>query len=653
MAYQPVKYTGKNDLMNNAVIKRIFANATFEVSADDEQQAMLDMIESLWDRGGVINITYNDLKTLIDNSNLSVGAFYMFEYQTIHKIPYTTELHYGPIEHLVALAIATDKLDETVMSIEHPEDTIWWRYDDNFVLQLVEAPLSGTVDFQGIYPFNYDSLEFSQQFLLLGQPVPRPGRIYKRQDNRRNLLAGEDFRAVVKRRWSLLQPLTLFNSTTPWVSGNTYTVGDIVTSAGVYYEVRISHTATIDVTLANENFYFNLTQLFRGINSVSVDNFAIPTAVVDFVSPTPTSFQCGKYQFGVDNASYIDVTMFDNDGAVLTPDTPDETFCFNITVLPVVGAYIEAPDWEFYSNIVFDKYCCNITVKEMSVNTTVFRTANCEIGKYCSNLLVRGIDYQIATLRIGDFNKNSYFRLENIDIVSPTVTIENGNNKCVFIASNYRIGDGNTLCNIFKASAGHLMNNNFYGFIGQTSGPVFRNKIGSDNSYSIIISGDDNTIGNENTLTYLTGDSHSIGNSTTAVRQLSQPGVSVEGQNYNASRNSVGNYCEYIDIVGSDNIYKERVNYIQASNTVQYSGCTFETGMKRMLFTKLTAGSFSNAKFSGNTVWGSKTVSLDTNTGMSNLHYNIMLSSGLDIGAHYVSSYTNPTTFTTEVIKLL
>tara|TARA_R110000764_G_scaffold119210_8_gene206821 strand:+ start:2478 stop:3203 length:726 start_codon:yes stop_codon:yes gene_type:complete len=45
------KYTEKSALLNDGVIARVFKNVKFLVSATAIQRAMLDMVESLWDRG--------------------------------------------------------------------------------------------------------------------------------------------------------------------------------------------------------------------------------------------------------------------------------------------------------------------------------------------------------------------------------------------------------------------------------------------------------------------------------------------------------------------------------------------------------------------------------------------------------------------------
>src|SRR6185503_2853881 len=88
----------------------------------------------------IVDITYTNLVALINSSTLVPGVWYRFVYQCIHQIPYTNVLNTSssltiPTEHLLVQAINTNTLDRiSVRSMEHPQDIIHWRWEDNLVV---------------------------------------------------------------------------------------------------------------------------------------------------------------------------------------------------------------------------------------------------------------------------------------------------------------------------------------------------------------------------------------------------------------------------------------------------------------------------------------------------------------------------------------
>ena len=119
----------------------------------------------------IIDLTYAQLKALVDNSLLSVGQLYRItDYRTYHLIPNSTNVyHTGTTEPLVVKATGANTLDRQVYSETYPQDIIYYKLVDD----------SG-----------YDS----------GVSFDR-GVIYYRHDTNINTSAWEDWRNLKYRRW--------------------------------------------------------------------------------------------------------------------------------------------------------------------------------------------------------------------------------------------------------------------------------------------------------------------------------------------------------------------------------------------------------------------------------------------------------------------
>lgn len=77
-----------------------------------------------------IEITYKNLKSLYDNSNLTVGKFYkIIDYQTIHCIldggfTQSGDINIGSTESIILTATSESTFDKQVYSTEYPNDII-------------------------------------------------------------------------------------------------------------------------------------------------------------------------------------------------------------------------------------------------------------------------------------------------------------------------------------------------------------------------------------------------------------------------------------------------------------------------------------------------------------------------------------------------
>ena len=124
--------------------------------------------------GAAATVTYGQLATLIANKGLVVGGKYrLSDFRTRHTIPYSTEVHSGQTEVLTLTANSPQTLEPVAVSEEYPLDIIHYTVRN--------------------------------ELFALGGTTPDPavdrGCILYRQDPRKNVEAGEDFRNVRFRRW--------------------------------------------------------------------------------------------------------------------------------------------------------------------------------------------------------------------------------------------------------------------------------------------------------------------------------------------------------------------------------------------------------------------------------------------------------------------
>lgn len=82
--------------------------------------------------GGVTEVTYDELITLMGNSGLTANQSYLLtDYQTVYLIPYTQELGYGEIEPLLLTASSTYELKPEAYSLLYPDDIIYYCPNNN------------------------------------------------------------------------------------------------------------------------------------------------------------------------------------------------------------------------------------------------------------------------------------------------------------------------------------------------------------------------------------------------------------------------------------------------------------------------------------------------------------------------------------------
>jgi hypothetical protein len=99
-----------------------------------------------------ISITYGDLYNLYNNSSLVPGQYYLItDFQTIHLIPNTTDIHTGGIEPLLVLATDVDTIDSQVYSTVYPNDVIQLNFTNN----LAE---DGTTPRKGLITYRKDTI---------------------------------------------------------------------------------------------------------------------------------------------------------------------------------------------------------------------------------------------------------------------------------------------------------------------------------------------------------------------------------------------------------------------------------------------------------------------------------------------------------------
>lgn len=133
---------------------------------------------------------HSEFLNLLNSSQLVPGKAYLLEdFQTIYRIPSTTEIFTGPIERLILTAIAEDKFDSKVTSLDYPDDEI-------------------TLDFANI--------------VCEDGSTPRKGLILRRHDTVKNLDIDCDFRNVIYRRRKLTS--RNFQATGTLFSGDTVAI---------------------------------------------------------------------------------------------------------------------------------------------------------------------------------------------------------------------------------------------------------------------------------------------------------------------------------------------------------------------------------------------------------------------------------------------
>jgi hypothetical protein len=119
----------------------------FAVVNDDETALIpVNLSDIIFDN--YVEISYSDLKELVDNSQLSVGTWYkIIDYQTIHLIPNTVDINTGPLEPLYVNSIDVDKFASRVYSEDYPNDIIEYDFA-NILCEDGTTPRKGKIEFR-------------------------------------------------------------------------------------------------------------------------------------------------------------------------------------------------------------------------------------------------------------------------------------------------------------------------------------------------------------------------------------------------------------------------------------------------------------------------------------------------------------------------
>lgn len=238
---------GSKTALKAAIDARIYTNVSFDVSAEDIRSAFEDTIDTLCARNvSFIETTYGDLVNLINTNSLVQGNFYSLEYTCVHRIAGTVVINTASPQYVAApetfvvKATSENTISPFVNSVEFPNDIILWDYSND---------------------------------LAEDGSTSRTGKVDYRLDRLSNNSAYYDFRSVLMR-------FGVADGFSDWVSGNSYTRGDIVTNGA--------------------------TALYRATNDWPTDTEG-PTAPYKFVPASPI-VGASRWVWS-DAASYLGVTV--------------------------------------------------------------------------------------------------------------------------------------------------------------------------------------------------------------------------------------------------------------------------------------------------------------------------------------------------------
>lgn len=641
-------------------------------------------------------VTYEQLMTLINSSGLTTGDYYsVTNFQTIHKIPYTTDINTGSTETLMTQALSQYEVDHNVRSVQYPMDTIYWDPADDKILPYVETRVTASTDYYTSIGtttrWNYPEYTGSSNFSVVSLGG-RPGRIYYRKDNLRKLETAYDFRSVKFRRWQLAEPYVVTSAVVEWDGALSVDSADILSGtsgADQFFLAKTNYsTDSSEQVIQNPIFNYNLTDFFDHLRDLGWNSglsvFGNKTGSASgYTSPTPdnmvvienTSF--GNMELTLSATSnYIDVTTFDNQIDVQTNlsgnsfDDPgiiawgtdiDRMYNFNISLVPAVGAYLEQIDWEYYPNITFFGLCNNIEIGTMTSDVSVYSTANLKVGNHCHNMLIEGHDSTTYSINIGDFNRNVFLFGSYLPYSNLGTSLGNSNvNVLISKIPNSHIGSGNE--NVFvldgssKVSVGNFNNRVFFDdtdFVG----------IEHENYNVSFYTNGDSFIGSNNSNVFISGSGTKMGSNNSNIKPLRNSWSLVEGViSSSSNNNSIGNGCNNIHLVGLDNTYGDECNNLLCLNNTSYNYTNFDSGFSNVTFQSTAANSGSTYSFSYATfenisdIWTSGALQLKVNldeNSLSAYHFNLQDRSSIapiyGLASQYLSAYTSTTTYQIDV----
>lgn len=588
---------------------------------------------------GVIQTTYNNLYSMSTAGLLESGKYYQFDYQTIHIIPYTTELHYGAIEKLVVLAISNTQIDYLAHSLSESYDIIHYRLDDRYVN-------SG-----------------STYYLPL---TPKPGMIYFREDTRNRLSAPYDFREVTYRRWEIQHPYVVTSSTKTFQDNENLLLGDvIVDNTGIIYIAKFTfQCSTTDTPLNNTHFFYNFTDVLDNSYLSSVNGTYKSKHGTNFCSPTPNNFvfvnntgsSYSDIVLSVNNNSYHDFKTFDNVfknvGAGISYKS------YNCHIKNYIPAYYESVPNEYYPNIVMTDFCNNITVGQLSENITIIESSNLNIGDYGVNMFINTYNSSLNHTDIGARCENIFIQnTYGNDFVSDKMFHKIGiSNKNIinYNVANIDIGNKNASLYMFYSQSCTIGNiNKFIGYFGK-NGPICKNNnlkdYNSDISYSFNTY--NNTIGNNNSVIILPVSAYSniIEDDNNNINGYRINPSSIEGVlSSNINNNIVGSNNNNIYLAGSGNTYGNNISDLYCDVTATYNNCTFKNRTGNLnIISSIIGSSFGGTTFEyeRNIFSGILILDIDNQTRLNNMNFNMPYfgNSTTSIGGFVILDVMSPTT---------
>ncbi len=595
----------------------------------------------------LVDLTYSDLLSRRDAGTLLVGVKYRFDFQTIHVIPYTTDLHTGDVETLIVVASGTNAIDKLAYSPAYPLDIIYYDIDQNIV-----NTYNIDTDVDSVYSPTTD----------------RPGRIYYREDTEFNLSTPYDFRNVVFRRYALGSSTPDTSTITPYTDGTPFYVGDVTTDGGGnYYMSKTVFTCdTSGILLNNAVYFMNITDFTNDMGWTS------PAWV--YISPTPDNYALtDTISYPVNNGWYANMKTFGYNRVTGGIDVDINHKFYNCHIRQQISAHIEQENKEYYPNIVFTGFCNGVEIGYSSENITLYYASNFHIGNACKNLYIEaGVGVNNIT-SLGDSCSNITIKSSNM-----------GNDNCVIghvnsniIASNiFKIDIGSYNTEIFMFGAGECSignDNRNIGFFSQftfsSSGlGVGDSLVGNMNKYvSFDMYSFGNIVGNNNNTIYLTNASHNnkIGDNNSYITGILTAVDSVEGITLGSAmfNNVVGNGCTSITIAGHDNVFGDNVTSVGCTEFVNLIFMEFGGGSGNINFEAGTNGDGSQitgvvmvtgTKFFFNNVYLGSQQNLILNHQVASINFlNFNISSGGMVYATRVDSWTDPNTYTNSVIPLI
>lgn len=208
-------FASKYNSLSDTVINNISTNNGVDSSVITFTQNGGGTFTSTINTGNVVTgLTYADIRTLKQNSQLVVGKWYKLSFNTVDCISYTDTVYTGATETLYLTPASSSEFYAQVISEQYPNDIIYYDFNN----EKFRTDISNTT-------YN------------------RYGYIYYRKDCIRNIeVQGYDFRTHIIQRFNV--DTANYNQ---WSSGSTYTVGSYVWNGGnlfLCYKAVASPTTT-------------------------------------------------------------------------------------------------------------------------------------------------------------------------------------------------------------------------------------------------------------------------------------------------------------------------------------------------------------------------------------------------------------------------